>query len=266
MSDPGSELKIDLSDFGVAKPGVAGAGGPRDSGPGRGQRPREEDPGRSRVPGVRSLGRRIRLLLVLALPAAVLPFLLLLRGSVHAYGAWGLGPWPSVVTGLAFAASTLGLITWGGLALLGFPRGFRHVLSRGAIALTLVFVVHGLLHVGVRNVKGDSVRAEYRALHPLLRLGSTILVLVDRNAVVTDAARDREDYRAMGLPAAETSLHYPQDDGYVHALDLRTLGRPEWRNVLVETGYRLMGFRTLRHRGTADHLHVSLPPRGSGRR
>jgi len=81
--------------------------------------------------------------------------------------------------------------------------------------------------------------------------------------VVTDAARTREDYAAMGLPPAETSLHFAQSDGYVHALDLRTAGRAEWRNVLVEAGFRMMGFRTLRHVGTADHLHVSLPPRGA---
>ncbi len=258
MTDPGSELKIDLSDFGVAKSGGAESGSEGGPGPGGG-------PGEDGRRGRRTLGRRLRLLLILALPSAVLPFLLLLRGSVHAYTAWGFGAWPSVLTGLAFSTLTLGGILWVSLAILGFPRGFRRVLSRGAIALAVVFVVHGLLHVGVRNVKGDAVRAEYRALHPLLRLGSTILVLVDRNAVVTDAARDREDYVAMGLPAAETSLHYPQEDGYVHALDLRTLGRPEWRNVLVEAGYRLMGFRTLRHHGTADHLHISLPVRGPAR-
>jgi hypothetical protein len=211
------------------------------------------------------MGRRVRLFLLLALPAAVLPFLLLLRGSVHAHVTWGLGPWPSVLTGLAFASLTLGGLLWAALAVIGFPRGFRRVLSRGGITLAVVFVAHGLLHVGVRNVKGDAVRAEYRALHPLLRLGSTMLVLVDRDAVVTDARRSPEDYAAMGLPAAETSLHYPQGDGYVHALDLRTRGRPEWRNVMVEVGYRLMGFATLRHEGTADHLHISLPPKGSGR-
>lgn len=259
MSEPGSELKIDLSDFGVAPSG--GSTSPKRPTGGPGGWGGEGGGG-----GRRSVRRRVRLFLLLALPGAVLPFLLLLRGSVHAHTAWGFGPWPSVLTGLAFATLTLGALVWGALAAVGFPRGFRRVLSRAAIALAAVFVVHGLLHVGVRNVKGDAVRAEYRALHPLLRLGSTVLVLVDRNAVMTDASRVREDYAAMGLPAAETSLHYPQDDGYVHALDLRTLGRPEWRNVLVSTGYRLMGFRTLRHRGTADHLHVSLPPRGSGGR
>lgn len=257
MNEPGSELRIDLSDFGVSKAA--------ESIPGR-------STGGSREPG--SLGargrqgwsawRRIRLLLLFGPPAVVLPFLLLLRGSVHAHAAWGFGPWPAVLTGISFAALTVGGLLWTALGLVGFPRSFRRLLPRAGIALALVFVIQGLVHVGVRNVKGDAVRAEYRALHPLLRLGSTVLVLVDREAVLTDAARSAEDYGAMGLSPARASLHYPQGDGYVHALDLRTVGRPEWRNVLVEMGYRMMGFGTLRHEGTADHLHVSLPPRGAG--
>jgi hypothetical protein len=47
----------------------------------------------------------------------------------------------------------------------------------------------------------------------------------------------------------------------VHAVDLRTIGRAEWKNVLLNWYFRSMGFRTLRHVGTADHLHVSLPTR-----
>ncbi len=64
----------------------------------------------------------------------------------------------------------------------------------------------------------------------------------------------------MGLPVYERSLHFEQADGYIHAMDLRTLGRGEWRNRLMELYFRTLGFRTLRHVGTADHLHVSLPP------
>lgn len=33
---------------------------------------------------------------------------------------------------------------------------------------------------------------------------------------------------------------------------------PEWRNLAAELAFRAMGFHTLRHVGTADHLHVSL--------
>jgi hypothetical protein len=241
MSD---SLRIDLSDFG---PATGTDTGPASDPPGGGGSP----------------WRRVRWVVTLALPAAVVPFVLLLRGSVHAHAHWGYRPWTAVTVGIVFATVALAVILWTALALLRFPAGFRRLLSRSAAGLALVFVLHGLLYVGVRNVKGDAVRSEYRALHPLLRLGSTVLVLVDRDAVVTDAARTREDYAAMGLPPAETSLHFAQSDGYVHALDLRTVGRAEWRNVLVETGFRMMGFHTLRHVGTADHLHVSLPPRGA---
>jgi len=54
-------------------------------------------------------------------------------------------------------------------------------------------------------------------------------------------------------------LHYPQPDGYVHAIDLRTAGRGFVRNRLVQAYFWSMGFVTLRHVGTADHLHVELP-------
>lgn len=87
------------------------------------------------------------------------------------------------------------------------------------------------------------------------------VLLVDREAVVTDTGRTREEYLAWGLPVNEASLHLPQDDGFVPAVDLRTRGRPEWRSVAREAYYRAMGFHTLRHVGTADHLHVSLPGR-----
>ncbi len=43
-------------------------------------------------------------------------------------------------------------------------------------------------------------------------------------------------------------------------MDLRTNDRQEWRNQILELYFNLMGFNTLRHVGTADHLHVSLSP------
>ena len=85
-------------------------------------------------------------------------------------------------------------------------------------------------------------------------------MLMDRDLLITDMTRKREDYAAMGLPALRQSLHNPQADGYVHAIDLRTRHRAEIRNWLLETYFELMGFHTLRH-GTADHLHVSIPVR-----
>jgi hypothetical protein len=40
---------------------------------------------------------------------------------------------------------------------------------------------------------------------------------------------------------------------------VRTNGRSKATNLLVELYFILMGFETLRHVGTADHLHVALP-------
>jgi hypothetical protein len=88
-------------------------------------------------------------------------------------------------------------------------------------------------------------------------LAVSTLILADRNAVITDLARTPDDYRRMGLPLNRRSLHYPQADGWVHAVDLRTTSG--LRSLLVEWYFRAMGFDTLRHTGTHDHLHVSLP-------
>jgi hypothetical protein len=83
--------------------------------------------------------------------------------------------------------------------------------------------------------------------------------LIDENLVITDASRVPEDYKKMGLPTNKSSLHYKQKDGYAYALDLRTNGRYEIRNFLIKSYFYFMGFNTLRHVGTDDHLHISLP-------
>ena len=62
----------------------------------------------------------------------------------------------------------------------------------------------------------------------------------------------------MGMSSKKHSLHYRQSSGYVHAVDIRTKGRGSIRNFLIRTYFRLMGFNTLRHGGTADHLHISI--------
>ena len=94
------------------------------------------------------------------------------------------------------------------------------------------------------NVKSEEVRAEYSGLHPLLRMAVSVFVLADADAVITDADRTPEFYARAGLPANESSLHFRQADGFVHALDLRTINRPEWRNLAAEPVFRAMGFHT----------------------
>ena len=72
------------------------------------------------------------------------------------------------------------------------------------------------------------------------------------------------------LDARDLQVHFPirkgllsKTVGHVYAVDIRTKGRKEWQNSLVRGYFRAMGFETLRHVGTADHLHVSLPPTGN---
>ena len=120
------------------------------------------------------------------------------------------------------------------------------------------YCLFALTYLSAVNAKTEEIRSTYTALHPVLRVAVSTLLLVDREGVLTDTGRTREDYVRWGLPVNEASLHLPQADGYVYAVDIRTVGRPEWRNRCVELYFRFMGFETLRHVGTADHLHVNL--------
>lgn len=108
------------------------------------------------------------------------------------------------------------------------------------------------------NAKSETVAAEFQELHPLLRMSVGTFIFLDPSLMVTDMSRVPEDYQSMGLATKTQSLHYEQADGFVHAVDLRTKGRPEWKNSLLKGYFWFLGFRTLRHSGTADHLHISL--------
>jgi len=196
--------------------------------------------------------------LVVVVVVLVFPFVLMIGVGVRAYGAWGLSAWPALASGVLATAVLLSVMAWLTAWRLGGGARVRSVLVRAAALLAVGYAAWSLIYIASANVKSDEVRSEYRTLHPLLRLSASTLVLVDRSAVLTDASRSVEDYAAMGLPANEASLHFPQSDGFVHALDLRTLGRPEWRNRARSLYFRSLGFHTLRHVGTADHLHVSL--------
>ena len=195
---------------------------------------------------------------LLAVLLAVLPFFLLIRGGVFAYHAWGLGAWPSLMLSAAATMLLLALYAWAISRRIGAGKELRKLLTRAAAALAAAYVAWSLVFIAGANVKSDEVRAEYAGLHPLLRVAASAAFLADPGAVITDAGRTPDFYRRMGLSANETSLHFRQEDGFVHALDLRTIGRAEWRNQAVALAFRAMGFHTLRHVGTADHLHVSL--------
>lgn len=193
------------------------------------------------------------------LAAAVLPFYALVGASVLLYRFAGIPTWLALIGGAGM--TTLVLLSYALAAAWRVSGVFRlpPIVWRGIGAIVLAYALYTLLYVSSLNIKDVSLQREYRSLHPLLRLATSTFILVDRDVVITDMERISSDYERMGLPVYERSLHLEQRDGFAHAIDLRTLDRSEWRNLLMEAYFRAMGFRTLRHVGTADHLHVSLP-------
>ena len=190
-----------------------------------------------------------------------LPFYALVRGSVYLHEHQGFPAWLALSAG---ALLTIGIVAGYGAWLLRAVTGthrFRVVAVWIALPVVTFYVGSALVYVSSLHVKSPGVRAYYTSLHPLLRVALATVILVDRKALITDLGRTRSDYEAMKLPVNERTLHYRQRDGYVHAVDLRTSGRGALRNALTRGYFWAMGFETLRHVGTADHLHVSLPVR-----
>jgi len=198
--------------------------------------------------------------------ALVLPFLLLVRLAVLFYGRWGGSGWSAVAAAAGATALVWMLYLW--VLRVRFQRRFTlpRALLAATAATTVVYVGYLLMYLSSAHAKTPHVRAEFTQVHPVVRVALSTVLLVDRSALVTDAARTLQDYDRWGIPRRESSLHFDQDSGYVHAVDLRTMGRPEVWNGLVAFYFRAMGLQTLRHVGTADHLHVSLPvPTGPNR-
>jgi len=127
-----------------------------------------------------------------------------------------------------------------------------------AFLITILYATHGIFYISTGNLKNQEVKSEINKVHPILRLSISTIVILDSDLIITDGKRVPEDYKKMGLKEKKHSLHYRQSNGYAHALDLRTNNRSEIRNTLLRTYFRLMGFSTLRHVGTDDHLHISL--------
>lgn len=197
---------------------------------------------------------------------AVLPFLTLVRGSGHLFHRYAVSGWVALAGGALATFALLFLY----LVFVSFRMGKKGRVSKGLLkgtgALVCAYCVYALLYLSSANVKTDEIRETYTSLNPILRVAVSTLLLVDRDAVLTDTGRTREDYESWGLAVNEASLHLPQRDGFVYAVDIRTLGRPDWQNAGVAAYFRIMGFETIRHVGTADHLHVSLQPNGTSTR
>ena len=200
------------------------------------------------------------LALVKALAVVALPFLVYVRAAVYLY-RHGAHPWIAI---LVSAILTLAIVS--GCVIL-IARRFRRrarvptVVKWAALPVVFTWCVYAAFYLSRVNVKSDDVQAYYSAVNPILRVALSTIVLVDPDLVVTDMGRVPADYRRMGLPVNDRTQHYRQSDGWVHAVDLRTRGRGEIRNRLVQLYFWSMGFSTLRHVGTADHLHVQLANR-----
>ena len=180
--------------------------------------------------------------------AALLPFFVLLRVSILCFGG-GLPAWTSVGLGVAATVALLAGYSW----FLGKAPSWR-----GLLVPVLAFCAYGLIYLSPDRAKTPKIRRAYAQLHPILRLGTASVGLFDRELGVTDASRHKTDYARMGLPLERRSLHFVQKSGYVHAVDLRTNRRGAIRNLLMQLYFSALGFKTLRHTGTSDHLHVSL--------
>jgi len=144
--------------------------------------------------------------------------------------------------------------------------GSGNVLKRRSIIalfLVLGYSVYGLFFLSNSNAKSSEVHAEFTKLHPIIRISVSTILFLDQELLITDSSRKPEDYKKMGLPSMKRSLHYKQSSGYTHAVDIRTKGRSNIRNKLLLWYFKLMGFNTLRHTGTEDHLHVSLSSKDS---
>jgi len=192
----------------------------------------------------------------------VIPFIALIRGSVFFHEHYQLHPYLSLLSGAAITFLILFIYF---TVLYGFIFG-RAKLSKKSLKMKAIFASlimfsflgYALFYLSNTNAKTDQVQEEFTSLHPIVRISVGTILLVDRDMLITDMSRAKEDYKRMGLKTLNNSLHYPQKDGYVHAMDLRTNGRSEFRNWLLKTYFDLMGFNTLRHVGAGDHLHVSL--------
>lgn len=189
----------------------------------------------------------------------LLPFILLIRTSVYTYAAHGLNGWVALSLGvLSTILLLLGYALFVSYRYSGRLRLNKYV-QAGIAVMVLAYSIYGLVYYSGMNTKTEEIRSYYRSLHPIMRVSLSTVTFADSDIIVTDIQREPADYGRMGLSEKQHSLHYVQENGYVHAVDLRTRGRAEWQNWLMQASMELIGLQTLRHTGTADHLHVYLP-------
>lgn len=210
-------------------------------------------------PSFKRYAIRIGVILLLVIIAIIIPFFVLIKTSLYLSTNQNLNSWIALVIGMMISAV---ICTSYLVLLLRKLKNHKRTFRIGLVISSLLigsFCFYGTLYLSGVNAKSDSVRETYRSLHPVLRVAIATTTLADKSLVVTDIERVTEDYMRMGLPTNQSSLHFVQDDGFVHAIDLRTKSRSELRNFMLESSLKIMGFKTKRHIGTADHLHISIP-------
>ena len=192
--------------------------------------------------------------------ALIVPFVILIRLAVYLHISSNLLPWLCILASVVMTTLVIFIyltIIHSYIADADNIYNFRRRIILSSL-IVILYAIHGLFYIKSDNMKSKDLRSEIHKVHPVLRLAASTLIHLDKELIITDSDRLPEDYKKMGLKSIKNSLHYTQSTGYSHALDLRTRNRPAWKNMLVQSYFYVMGFQTLRHTGTADHLHVSL--------
>jgi hypothetical protein len=220
-------------------------------------RPRQ-GPGRKKRPtGARLSHGQLAARGLAGLALVALPFVLYVRLAVELYQR-GAPSWIAIGTAAIVALALVTLYaTWLSRRLHGRARAIAAT-RWIAVPFVAAWCLYSLFYLSQANAKSDAVRSYYTTLHPVLRVALSTIILIDPDLVITDMRREPGDYARMGLPVNDRTKHYEQRTGWVHAVDLRTRDRSEIKNRAVQLYFWSMGFSTLRHVGTADHLHVQL--------
>ena len=203
--------------------------------------------------------KKILLMTLRTLLVAALPFYLLVSGAVLSHRFMHMPGWSSLGIGCALATLCVGYTTARLWRRMTGKHRLREISRNIALPIVLGFAVYSLGWFSHFNAKSARIRDLYTELHPALRLAIGTATLADPSVVITEISRERSDYAEMGLTPVSNSLHFEQEDGWIHAVDIRTRDRSAIRNALSQLYFRAMGFRALRHGGTGDHLHVALP-------
>jgi len=192
------------------------------------------------------------------LAVIALPFYVYVRSSVFFFSSLGWTPWFAVAGAVVMALAVVSVYATWLAKRVGANARVSALARMVAVPMVAAWLLYSLLFLARVNAKTDDVQSYYWSLHPVLRVAVSTVMIVDPSAVITDMQRVAADYPRMGLPVNPRTRHYVQSDGWVHAVDIRTNGRWEIRNVLLQLYFWGMGFSTLRHVGTSDHLHVQL--------